>query len=79
MIKCYKCGGKMENHVELIINKGKTIPQEVQKCRKCGTTVVHINEYERVRKQIHPSFLNRIKSVFSNKIEITDINKGKIL
>jgi uncharacterized Zn finger protein len=78
-MKCYKCGGKMEEHVELVIHNGKTVPQQVQKCRKCGATITHIDEYEKVRKQIHPSFFNRVKECFSKKIELVDTSKGKLL
>ena len=35
-IKCYNCNSQMEKGVELIISKGRTIPQEIIKCNKCG-------------------------------------------
>ena len=79
-MKCYKCHGKLEQHVELIIHNGKTIPQNVFKCVKCGTTITHIDEYEKTRKKIHPSFIKRIKDlVFSGKTDIVDVSKGRIL
>ena len=44
----------MEEGVELIISKGKTIPQNVKRCAKCGNTIVSIDEYEKARKELHP-------------------------
>ena len=45
MEKCYLCGGQTEKGVELIISRGKTIPQEVIKCIKCGKSIVSSDEY----------------------------------
>lgn len=77
--RCYNCNGQMENGVELIISKGKTIPQEVMKCAKCGKASVSIDEYERVRKELCPSIFSRIKNMFKVNAEIVDIFKGKVL
>ncbi len=79
MKTCYSCNGKMEKGVELIISKGKTIPQEVMKCIKCGKATVSADEYEKVRKQLHPSIFSRIKNFFKSKTEIVDLFKGKVL
>lgn len=69
-MKCYKCGGKLEQHVELIVHNGKTIPQNVLSCVKCGTAITHINEYEKTRKLLHLSFMRRIKSlIFGNIVK----------
>jgi len=77
---CYNCNGKMEKCVELIIVKGKTVPQTVKKCSKCNTAVVDIDEYERVRKELHPSFAHRIKTLFKgNSTQFVEILKGKVL
>lgn len=54
----------MEESIELIIIKGRTIPQIINKCVKCGKAVASIDEYEKVRKEIHPSFTERIKKLF---------------
>jgi uncharacterized Zn finger protein len=79
-MKCYKCNGKLEQHVELIIHEGKTIPQNVMKCVKCGTTITHIDDYEKTRKQMHPSLVRRIKSyIFGGTAEFVDLSKGKVL
>lgn len=79
-MKCYKCGGKLEQNTELIINNGKTIPQKILKCVKCGTAVTHIDDYEKTRKQIHPSFIERIKNlIFGSKTDFVELTKGKVL
>ena len=79
-MKCYKCSGKLEEHTELIIHNGKTIPQKILKCVKCGKAVTHIDEYEKTRKQINPSFIEKIKNFISGgKTDFIDISKGKVL
>jgi len=77
--KCYSCSGKMEKGVELIITKGKTIPQEILKCTKCGKGIVSSDEYERVRKELHPSIFSQIKNIFKADTECVEIFKGKVL
>lgn len=67
-MKCYKCGGKLEQHIELIVHNGKTIPQAVLRCIDCGTAITHINEYEKTRKQLHPSIMQRIKGIIFGNI-----------
>ena len=79
MKKCYVCGGKMEKAVELVISNGKTIPQEIMKCVKCGKATVSSDEYERVRKELHPSILAMIKGLFKMNTKLIEISKGKIL
>lgn len=70
----------MENAVELIISNGKTIPQEIMKCSRCGKATVSSDEYERVRKELHPSVFSRIKYMFKKMdTEFIEISKGKIL
>ena len=78
-MKCFVCGGHMEEGVELIISKGKTIPQQVMKCTECGKAIVSSDEYEKVRKQIHPSIFARIKNLFCAETEVVDIFKGRVL
>jgi hypothetical protein len=77
-MKCYVCNGKMETGVELIIHKGKTIPQEIMKCSHCGNAIVSSDEYERVRKELHPSILERIRCLFKGNTEFIEF-KGKVL
>jgi len=79
MKKCYLCGAKLEESVDLLVHNGKTIPQRMQKCTKCGKSLVHIDEYEKVRSQLHPNFAKRIKRIFSPNTEFVDILKGKLL
>lgn len=69
----------MEEGVELIIHKGRTIPQTVKKCSKCGKAIVSANEYERVRKELHPSLFDRIRKLFKVDAKFVDIAKGRIL
>ena len=79
-MKCYKCKGRLERNTELIIHKGKTIPQKTLKCVKCGAVVTHIDDYEKTRKKIRPSFLERIKNLISStKTEFVELSKGKVL
>ena len=78
-MRCYKCGGKLEQHMELIIHNGKTVPQRILRCMKCGKAVTHIDDYEKTRKQIHPSFIGRIRGFFGNKTYFIDLSKGKVL
>jgi len=79
-MKCYKCNRRLEESTELIIHNGRTIPQRILKCAKCGTAVTHINEYEKTRKQIHPSIIEKIKSfIFGGKTDFIDLAKGKVL
>ena len=78
-MKCYSCGGMMESGVELIISKGKTIPQRIIKCNACGKAIVNSDEYERVRKELHPTIFTRIKNLFKGNTEFVDLFKGKVL
>ena len=52
-MKCYNCGGKMEDSVSLITYRGKTIPQNTSKCKSCGKSYVDADEYERIRKELY--------------------------
>ena len=78
-MKCYSCKGEMEEEVELIISKGKTIPQNILKCKSCGKAIVSSEEYEKIRKELHPSFFKRIKNIFKSQIEFVEGFKGKVL
>lgn len=78
-MKCYNCGNVVKDSIELIIIKGKTIPQSIKKCDKCGKATVSFNEYEEVRKKIHPSIFTRIKNFFKTDFKFVDIHKGKLL
>ncbi len=78
-MQCYSCNGKMEQGVELIISRGKTIPQEIMRCNKCGKAIVSSDEYEKVRKELHPSLAARIKGLFSSNTKFVDIFKGRLL
>ncbi len=77
--KCYNCGSSMEDAVELVIVKGKSIPQQIKKCNKCGRGIVNINEYERVRRDLHPNIFTRIKNCFKVDTEVVELFKGRVL
>ena len=69
----------MENGVQLIISNGKTIPQKILKCCKCGKAIVSSDEYEKIRRELHPSIFTRIKNIFNGNTEFVDVFKGKVL
>jgi len=61
--KCYNCESQMEKGVELIISKGKTIPQKIMKCNKCGKAIVSSDEYEKVRKEYFKNYDKLVKDI----------------
>ena len=79
MEKCPFCKGRLEPGVELVIHNGKTSTLNVLKCIKCGKASSHIDEYERVRREIHPTIIERIKSLFSTTVKTVDLFKGRML
>lgn len=79
-MKCYKCKENMEESVDLVIHNGKTYTQRVMKCKHCGNSVVPIDEYEKIRKEIYPSLLTKLKSFFkSGDTKVVDLFDGKLL
>lgn len=79
--KCSLCSGKLEDSKELIIKDGKTFTINVEQCAKCGHSFSNLYEIERVRKEMHPSILDRIKSFIfnNNRIESLSFFRGKVL
>ncbi len=76
MKKCHECGGKLEKAIELIENE----PVHTFKCVKCGESIASLDEYDRVRKKLHPKFSERLKSLFQlGHNPSPDLFKGKIL
>jgi len=69
----------MEKSTDLIVSKGRNITQAIMKCSKCGKGIVSSDEYERVRKELHPSIFSRIKNMFKSSAEFAEISKGKVL
>jgi ribosomal protein S27AE len=69
----------MKEDTALIVHNGKTIAERVQKCSHCGESVVSADEYERVRKELHPSIFGRIKSIIKGDVQFVELSKGKIL
>lgn len=60
----------------MFVYKGKTYTHKVIK--KDGFWVVDGKEYERVRKEMHPSLWQRMKNLVNGQTE-TDLTKGKLL
>ena len=77
--KCSLCNGKLEDSKKLIIKKGKTFTMNVKQCIKCGHSFSNLYEIERVRKEINPTMIQRIKSLFSRDIESLSFFRGKVL
>jgi len=77
--ECYFCGGKLVEKAELIIVIKNSIVSKVKKCTKCSEGVVTPQEYEKVRKDIHPGLLTKIKRLFKPKIEFVDLFDGRLL
>lgn len=75
MKKCHECGGELREDTELIENE----PIHVLKCVKCGRYTVSINEYERIRKKLHPTLLERMKSILGLDNQSNLGFKGKVL
>ncbi|MBS3143087.1 hypothetical protein J4464_06890 [Candidatus Woesearchaeota archaeon] len=69
----------MKKSVDLIIHSGRTIPQRALKCVSCGKSTVSMEEYERVRKVLHPSLFDKIRSFFKPSTEAVDLFKGRVL
>lgn len=80
MKKCYACGGKLILAKDLIIKNGKSFPIQVQKCNKCGEVFSTLEEAERVRRELYPSLLDKVKRLFHSqeKIEVSWV-RGKVL
>ena len=69
----------MKSEVDFINVNGRNHPQTVFKCKKCHTSVVTIQEYDRIRKEVYPSFSDKIKNLFKGFSSHFDLSKGKIL
>lgn len=79
--KCSLCNGKLEDSKKLIIKNGRSSTMNVQQCTKCGHSFSNLYELEKVRKEINPNILDRIRRLFSNynKIETLSFFRGKVL
>ena len=78
---CDFCGGELIETKDIVISKGKSVPIDVQECKKCGETFSSLKETERIRKELHPSLLGKIKNFFSSSTTTTEVKffKGKVL
>lgn len=78
--KCYKCHGKLEKAIKLINYKGRSTFLNTFECKKCETTFTPLNEAEKARLDLNPSFFERLKYLFLGFNEATEaILKGKVL
>lgn len=78
-MRCYKCNGSMKEDVQLVKYRGRTAHQLINKCTKCDEGTVSLDEYERVRKELHPSIFERVKEFFRLDTKLVNVSKGKIL
>jgi hypothetical protein len=60
--RCDSCKGRLIETKDIVISQGRSAPISVKECTKCGETFSSLKEAERVRKELHPSFLGRIKT-----------------
>jgi len=79
--KCYLCNGKLEGSKKLITKKGRSAILNVEQCAKCGHSFSTPEESERVRKELNPTILDKIKGFFNNpsRIESLSFFRGKVL
>lgn len=77
---CDFCKGELAGTKDIVMSGGKSVPINVQECKKCGETFSSLKEAEKVRKELHPSFWEKIKNLFvpSSTKEI-GFFKGKVL
>ena len=64
----------MKEDTELITYKNRILSQTVMKCTKCNEMIVSADEYERVRKELYPSLLTRIK-----RFLFSQLSEGRVL
>lgn len=78
---CYFCKSKNIKEIKELITSKKGISAETNafECQSCGKTFHTLGETERVRKILHPTFMQRIKNHFNKPIPQMDIFKGRVL
>lgn len=75
--KCYLCGGKSVHIIEPITYKGKTIYIDGEKCQKCGEFFSSLEESDRIRKELNPTLIERVKRLFiHSKSQVDKPNKS---
>jgi len=79
--KCVLCNGKLEDSKKLIIKNGRSSTINIEQCAKCGHSFSNLYETERVRKELNPTILDKIKGFFNNpsRIESLSFFRGKVL
>ena len=76
---CYLCKGKLVDTKEMITKRGKLFTLDVKQCSECGHSFSTLEESEKLRKEVNPSLLDRLKGFFSKDIEGLSIFKGRVL
>ena len=80
MKSCDLCNGKLIDTKDIIIKNGKTFTINVKKCIECEHSYSTLDEAEKLRKEVNPTFLQRIKTFFNNSpIEHLNFFKGRVL
>ena len=77
--RCDSCKGRLIETKDIVISQGRSAPISVKECTKCGETFSSLKEAERVRKELHPSFLGRIKNFFHSSTTEVEFFKGRVL
>ncbi|MBI2107261.1 hypothetical protein HYT57_04730 [Candidatus Woesearchaeota archaeon] len=75
-----RCNHNFAKANEFIFAKGRGVKIEVEKCKNCSKSYIKPEEVERMRKELHPSLLVKIKGLFSS-ITSKEHNfaKGRVL
>ena len=76
---CAFCGSKLIEKKDITLSNGKSITINVMECEKCGESFSTLKEVERVRKELHPAFWEKIKNFFTSPHGDVDFLKGKVL
>jgi len=79
--KCDLCNEKLIDSKEIIIKNGKSYTLEVKQCTKCSHSYSNPYDVEKLRKELNPSFFDKIRRfIFNiNKIESLSFFRGKVL
>lgn len=76
---CSLCEGRLIDTKKIVTRNNKIYYMNVKQCNECGHSFSNLYEVERLRKEMNPNIIRRIKSLFSNEIETLSFFKGRIL
>ena len=79
--ECCFCRSKnLKEKKEYITNNGNSTEIDALECQKCGETYYTMDDTERARKELNPSFTKKIKNLFTKPTTSkTEIFRNKIL